>query len=63
MTVMNATSLILATISYKKGCSSAITTAMALKVAKKGALASPLPPQLPEIPKSVCEHDAFYKTL
>ena len=63
MTVMNAASLILATISYKKGCSLAITAAMALKVAKKGALASPLPPQLPEIPTSVCEHEAFYKTL
>ena len=63
ITVMNAASFILAAISYKKGCSSAITVAMALKVAKKGALASPLSPQLPEIAKSACEHEAFYNTL
>ena len=63
ITLMNAASFILAAISYKKGCSSAITAAMALRVAKKGALASPLPPQLPDMSKPVCEHEAFYYTL
>ena len=63
ITLMNAASFILAAISYKKGCSSAIAAAMALRVAKKGALASPLAPQLPDISKPACEHEAFYYTL
>ena len=63
ITLMNAASFILAAISYKKGCSSAITAAMALKVAKKGALASPLPPQLPNIPIHLNENEAIHNIL
>ena len=63
ITLMNAASFIIAAISYKKGCSSAITAAMALKVAKKGALASPLPPQLPNIPIQSNENEAFHSIL
>ena len=63
ITLMNAASFVLAAISYKKGCSSAITAAMALKVANKGALASPLPPQLPNIPVQSNENEAFYNIL
>ena len=60
---MNAASFVLAAISYEKGCSSTVTAAVALKVAKKGALASPLAPQLPDISKPACEHEVLYYTL